>query len=63
MSNKPKVQLIGEDGNAFMILGACRKAARKAGWNPEQIADFDKKAKAGDYDTLLRVVQEHFEVE
>ena len=28
---KPKVKLIGEDGNVFNLMGLCVKALRKAG--------------------------------
>jgi hypothetical protein len=29
---KPKVKLIGEDGNAFLIMGKVIKALRRAGF-------------------------------
>ena len=59
---KPKVKLIGQDGNAFRILGLCRKAALKAGWSKDQWNKFHGKATAGDYDHLLRLVMARFEV-
>ena len=31
MSEKPKVKLVGQDGNAFPILGRVSKALRQAG--------------------------------
>lgn len=58
---KPTVRLVGEDGNAFAILGRCTVAARRAGWSKDQIDAFQKKATAGDYNHLLRTVLEHFE--
>lgn len=61
--NRPKVKLINQDGNAFAILGRCRSAARKAGWTDEQWDTFRKKATAGDYDELLSIVMEEFDVE
>ena len=60
--NKPKVALIGQDGNAFMVLGLCQQAARKAGWTKEQLDQFRTEAMAGDYDHLLQTVMDHFEV-
>lgn len=60
---KPRIQLIGEDGNAFAILGRCQKAARKAGWSKDAIEAFMEEAKSGDYDHLLRTVMEHFAVD
>jgi len=63
MNQRPRVKLIGEDGNAFAILGACRRAARKANWTDEQWSEFETKATDGDYDRLLLVVMEYFDVE
>ena len=60
---KPNVKLLGRDGNAFVILGLCQQAARRASWSPDKIDTFMDKAQSGDYDNLLRVVQDHFEVE
>ncbi len=48
-----KVQLSGQDGNAFTILGACLQAAEKAGLPREQVKGFIKEATEGDYDHLL----------
>jgi hypothetical protein len=59
---KPKVKLLGEDGNAFLILGKAARAAKRAGWGEEEITDFLKKAQNGDYDHLLQIVMEHFDV-
>jgi len=60
---KPKVKLVGQDGNAFAILARCRKAARKAGWTDEQIKEFMDKATSGDYDNLLRAVMSFFDAD
>lgn len=51
-----EVQLTGEDGNAFAILAAVKRALRKADVGPEQISEFREQAMSGDYDNLLRVV-------
>lgn len=48
------VQLVGEDGNAFAILGRVSAALRKAGY-PEAIKPYMDEAMDGDYDNLLRV--------
>jgi len=55
---KPYVKLIGEDGNAFFILGRCGKALKRAGYPQEEVGRFYKEAESGDYDNLLRVVME-----
>jgi hypothetical protein len=60
--NKPEVSLIDEDGNAFAIIGKCVKAARRAGWSAEEIETLRSDMMSGDYDHLLAVAQERFEV-
>ena len=59
---KPKLRLIGEDGNAFFILGKARKVALEAGWTKEKIDEFMTKATAGNYDHLLSVCREYFDI-
>lgn len=59
---KPKLPLIGMDGNAFYILGMAMNAGKKAGWTAEQLRDFKNEATSGDYDHLLATVCEHFDV-
>ena len=59
---KPSVKLIGRDGNAFAIMGACSAAAKKAGWTPEQIDAVLSEMTDGDYNHLLATAMEHFDV-
>lgn len=59
---KPKLKLLGKDGNAFAILGAAGQAARKAGWQKEKITEYTEKAMSGDYNHLLIVTMEYFDV-
>ena len=59
---KPVVKLVGRDGNAFAILGECKRIAKKNNWTPEQISEFYDKAMEGDYDHLLQTVMTYFEV-
>ncbi len=59
---KPKVKLIGEDGNAFAILGKVRKALIKAG-EVEKAEQYMEEATAGDYNHLLMVTQKYVDVE
>jgi hypothetical protein len=49
-----KVQLVGEDGNAFFILGKVGKALRRAGVPDDEVKQFFDEAKSGDYDHLLQ---------
>ena len=57
------VPLVGEDGNAFAILGRVQRALRKAGVPKEEIDAFIKEAMSGDYDALLATVMRWVEVE
>ncbi len=59
---KPKLQLSGNDGNAFMILGNARKAAYSFGWDANKIKAFMDGAQSGDYNHLLQTCMKHFDV-
>ena len=48
-----QVQLSGEDGNAFFIIGRVGKAMRQAGVANDDIDAFRKQAMSGDYDNVL----------
>ena len=49
-----QVQLSGEDGNAFAILGRTTAALRAAGVSSEEIDAFFAEATSGDYDHLVQ---------
>jgi hypothetical protein len=49
-----KVKLIGEDGNAFAILGRVMAAMKSAGLSKEVQSEYFTEATAGDYGHLLR---------
>jgi Domain of unknown function (DUF4314) len=49
-----QVQLSGEDGNAFAILGRTAAALRAAGVPQQEIDTFFAEATSGDYDHLLQ---------
>jgi len=48
------VRLIGEDSNAFRIMGATKEALKQYGVSAEEIAEFQRQARSGDYDHLLQ---------
>lgn len=60
---KPKLNLIGEDGNAFAIIGNAVRAAKEAGWSKEKIDAYRTKAMNGDYNNLIMVTLESFDVD
>lgn len=57
---RPVVKLIGEDGNAFAILGRCKRASKNV-WTKEQWNAFHKEATSDDYQHLLRTVVAYFD--
>ncbi len=56
------VRLLGEDGNAFLILAKVRRALEKAG-HKKEADEYSKEARKGDYDNLLRVTMDYVVVE
>jgi hypothetical protein len=60
---KPTVKLIGQDGNAFAILGRVKKALMQAGADKEYVDKYLKEATSVDYDHLLVVSMEYVDVD
>jgi len=60
---RPRVTLVGEDGNAMSILARASLALKKAGYSEEERKRFRTEATSGDYDRLLQTVMEWCEVE
>ena len=56
---KPELKIVGEDGNAFAILGKAMKVAKENDMDWEQIK---AEATSGDYDHLLQVMMKYFDV-
>jgi hypothetical protein len=48
-----QVELIGQDGNAFAILGSVKRALLKNGVDKEEVNVYLEEAMSGDYDNLL----------
>ena len=48
-----EVTLIGEDGNAFAIMGRVQRALKENGVPKEEIEQYLKESQSGDYDNLL----------
>ena len=60
---RPTVELLGQDGNAFAVMGAVARALHKAGNSREVIDSYREQSMSGDYDHLLRVAMAFAEVE
>jgi hypothetical protein len=57
-----EVQLSGNDGNAFAVMGAVKSALKKAGASKDELDQYLSDSMAGDYDNLLRVAMEWVDV-
>jgi hypothetical protein len=57
------LNLVGVDSNAFAILGAFERQARREGWTQEEINLVTEEAKTRDYDHLLNVIVNHCELQ
>lgn len=52
------VALVGEDGNAFSILGRVSSALKRGG-HGDAVEEFHAEATSGDYNHLLQTVMEY----
>ena len=59
---KLKLDLDGPDGNAFVIMALCRRAAWDDGWSAKRIEDFLNECKSSTYAHLLDTVRKNFDV-
>lgn len=59
MQNEVNLTLVGLDSNAFSLMGAFQRQARKDGWTPEEIQSVLDEAKSGDYDHLFSTLSSH----
>jgi len=48
--------LVGQNGNAFNLLGIFKRAAKKADWPQEDIIAVLNEGTSGDYNNLLRTL-------
>jgi len=56
------VSLTGVNGNAFSVIAACSREARKSGLPGSKIEAFKKEAMSGDYDHLLQTCFKYFDI-
>lgn len=61
MNKTVNLNLIGVDGNAFSILAAFRKQAKKEKWSDGEIEAVTTDAQNGNYDYLLATISAHCE--
>lgn len=53
-----EVQLVGQDGNAFAIMGRVTQALRDHGVSREETTNYAEEAMSGSYDDLIRITGE-----
>lgn len=58
---KPKINLLGEDGNIFAILGRASRALKQVGMTDETKEMFDRVTSCGDYYEALNIISEYVE--
>lgn len=63
VDKKVKMDLVGEDGNAFAIMGRFKRAARRDNWTDEEVKTVLDACTSGDYNNLLTTILDHTEVE
>jgi len=63
VSQKPKVKLIGTDGNVFSLIGKVSAALKKVGQKEKAVEFAEKAFGAEDYDHVLQIIMEYVEVE
>ncbi len=62
-SQKPQMELLGQDGNIFGILGRASRLLKRAGMN-EQADEMVRRVKeCGDYNKALNIISEYVETE
>jgi len=57
-----RLDLVGVNGNAFAIMGAFQRQAKKEGWSKQEINAVLKEAKSRDYDYVITTIQNHCEI-
>ena len=63
MEKKVKLNLVGINGNAFVLMGAFSAADKLQGWSKEEIKVVIDDCTSGDYDHLLGVLLDNTEPE
>ena len=58
---KNKYNLVGVDGNAFMVMGYVRRALIESG-HEDKVEEYFAKAKSGNYDNLVAVSLDYIDM-
>ncbi len=56
-----KLKLVGLNGNAFALMGAFQRQAKREGWTEAEVKSVLDVAMKGDYSHLLTTLSDHCE--
>jgi len=59
---KPKVQLTGQNGNVFNLIGICKRALLENGQGKESVEMANKCVQSKSYEEALAIMAEYCEV-
>jgi len=57
---KQFIDLRGQNGNCFVILGAASKLGKQLGFSKEKLKEIQSKMMSSNYENLIKVFDEHF---
>lgn len=60
---KPKMELLGRDGNIFSIMGTASQLLQMAGMHDQNREMIDRVTSCSDYDQALHIISEYVETE
>ena len=60
---KPKMELLGRDGNIFSIMGTASQLLQMAGMHDQNKEMIDRVTSCRDYDQVLHIISEYVETE
>jgi hypothetical protein len=60
MDAKMKIDLSGQNGNAFYLMSMADKFGSKLGFSPEKINHIINEMKSSDYDNLIKTFLKNF---
>ena len=60
---KPKMELLGRDGNIFSLMGTASQLLQRAGMAEQNKEMIERVTSCGDYDKALNIISEYVETE
>jgi|APFre7841882793_1041355.scaffolds.fasta_scaffold32438_4 hypothetical protein len=57
---KIEIDLRGPEGNAFALMAIANKIGKQLGMHPDERGAINAEMMSGDYDNLIKVMDQHF---